>query len=209
MPISKDEWFSNIHKYMEINEYTSYDELLKKIGQYNADIIGKIGFVSRAHNPTFVRSHVFIDYNMVDLYDEDKADGTENMENVENFNLFNVVACNANIDRMRKDWPDMPDMNDRVDYESEWLDNLEKLHDMINHGAEQKKIIKIFPIVFGEDCIMPGDVIGQPDMLDKYNTSYMTYRRFELINGYNRVVETYDEDFIPLLETTVYKPNNH
>lgn len=122
----------------------------------------------------------------VDSYDDFSQ---ECANRIKLFNLRNVIAFNRSINRLREVGIHLPDCRDSQDY---WV-GYEELRDLIESGGDQKDVLRLFPIVFGEYVVMPGDV----------NLCDPETKRFTTIGGHFPYV--YLENTLPCSE---YGPNN-
>lgn len=146
-------------------------------------------------NELFSISSKYIDFNMLEPFDEDiqsfshdTFEGDEpNIENLKQYNLHNVVAFNANIDKLRETWKDMPNMDD-FDKNQTWPEH-SRLYYSIEFGKDQIIIESMFLQVFGKDCIMPKHVIGNEELIEKYSSRYTPHRKFTKIDGRRKVIQ--------------------
>lgn len=123
----------------------------------------------------------------VDSYDDFSEDA---IRRIELFNLKNSVAFNRSITNLRKAGIHLPDGRDR---QYGWPD-YEKLRMLIESGGDQKEILRLFPIVFAEYVVMPGDV----DLNDSETHRYTT------IGG--RFPYVYLDNMLPESEYSVDNP---
>lgn len=109
-----------------------------------------------------------IDYCKVCAFDEEidsYDDFSEECANrIKMFNLRNCVAFNRTITKLREIGMHLPDGRD----EQEGWPEYEKLRTLIESGGDQKEILRLFPIVFSEYVIMPGDVNLSDPETDRY-----------------------------------------
>lgn len=82
------------------------------------------------------------------------------------FNLKNSVAFNRSVMKVRDAGIHLPDV--RLSYEC-WPDYA-RLRNLIETGGDQKEILRLFPIVFAEYVVMPGDVDTTDPDIERYTT---------------------------------------
>lgn len=126
----------------------------------------------------------------IDSYDDDLS--KEAINRIGLYNRRNSIAFNQSINNIREAGIHLPDM--RFDWDM-WPE-YETLRELIESGGDQQEILRLFPIVFAEYVVMPGDVdLNDPEI-----------ERFTTLGGHFPYV--YMENSLPLGQYTSSNPWN-